>query len=274
VRPLLRAFVDDTARANVWRPGLALVLAELGEMEAARAEFERVARDGFASLVRDGVWLASVAYLAEVCTRLGDAPRAAQLYELLRPYAGRNLLVGTSIACFGSADALLGALCATMQREDDARRHFEAALAMNEGQNARPALAHARYAYARMLLACTAADDRVIARELLAVCAREAPALGMRALVARVAACEAGAAQPVAAPAPLPAGLSEREAQVLRLVAAGRSNRQIATALFVSPNTVANHVRSILSKTGTANRTEAAAFALRHAVAQPQATAP
>jgi DNA-binding NarL/FixJ family response regulator len=73
-----------------------------------------------------------------------------------------------------------------------------------------------------------------------------------------------------AAPVPrsYPAGLSEREVQVLAFVAAGKSNRQIAQELFVSPNTVANHVRSILGKTQCTNRTEAAAFAIRHALAQ------
>ena len=63
-----------------------------------------------------------------------------------------------------------------------------------------------------------------------------------------------------------PAGLSRREVEVLSLVAAGKGNREIAERLFVSPNTVANHVRSILTKTNTANRTEAAAFAMRHSL--------
>jgi DNA-binding NarL/FixJ family response regulator len=61
-----------------------------------------------------------------------------------------------------------------------------------------------------------------------------------------------------------PAGLSAREAQVLRLVASGLGNREIAERLFVSPNTVANHIRAILAKTDSANRTEAAAFAIRN----------
>ena len=44
-------------------------------------------------------------------------------------------------------------------------------------------------------------------------------------------------------------------------MASGKSNREIAQTLFVSPNTVANHVRSILGNTGSANRAEAVAFA-------------
>jgi DNA-binding NarL/FixJ family response regulator len=53
---------------------------------------------------------------------------------------------------------------------------------------------------------------------------------------------------------------------VLRLVAAGLSNREIGQELYISGHTVANHVRSILRKTGAANRTEAAGYAHRHAL--------
>jgi DNA-binding NarL/FixJ family response regulator len=65
-----------------------------------------------------------------------------------------------------------------------------------------------------------------------------------------------------------PAGLSRREVDVLQLIAGGKGNREIAERLFVSPNTVANHVRSILAKTNSANRTEAAAFAVRNALVE------
>lgn len=58
------------------------------------------------------------------------------------------------------------------------------------------------------------------------------------------------------------AGLSEREVEVVRLVAVGRTNRQIAEELFISVNTVSFHLRNIFAKTGAVNRTEAAAFAL------------
>jgi DNA-binding CsgD family transcriptional regulator len=60
------------------------------------------------------------------------------------------------------------------------------------------------------------------------------------------------------------AGLSAREVEVLRLIAAGKSNPQIAEALVISLNTVQRHVSNILAKTGAANRTEAAAYAHRN----------
>ena len=61
--------------------------------------------------------------------------------------------------------------------------------------------------------------------------------------------------------------LTARELEVLRLMAEGRSNQEIADALVISIHTVTNHVKSILSKTGTANRTEAANYAHRHGLA-------
>ena len=69
--------------------------------------------------------------------------------------------------------------------------------------------------------------------------------------------------------APLPDELSSREVDVLRLVATGRSNREIGAELFISGHTVANHMRSILRKTGAANRTEAAGYAYRHSLLDP-----
>jgi DNA-binding CsgD family transcriptional regulator/pimeloyl-ACP methyl ester carboxylesterase len=62
-------------------------------------------------------------------------------------------------------------------------------------------------------------------------------------------------------------GLSAREIEVLRLLAAGRSNQQIADELVISLNTVNRHVSNIYAKTGAANRAEAASYATRRGLA-------
>ena len=67
------------------------------------------------------------------------------------------------------------------------------------------------------------------------------------------------------APAPL-GGLTSRELEVLRLLAAGRSNREIAAELFIAPKTASVHVSNILAKLSAASRTEAAAIALARGV--------
>jgi DNA-binding NarL/FixJ family response regulator len=64
----------------------------------------------------------------------------------------------------------------------------------------------------------------------------------------------------------LPAGLTEREAEVLRLVVDGQSNREIAAALFLSERTVARHLSNIFTKIDVTSRTGAAAWALEHNV--------
>lgn len=61
--------------------------------------------------------------------------------------------------------------------------------------------------------------------------------------------------------------LSRRETEVLRLLAAGQSNRQIAAALFLSPRTVQRHIANLYPKIGTHCRAEATAYALRHGFA-------
>ncbi|MBA2681927.1 MAG: helix-turn-helix transcriptional regulator [Ktedonobacteraceae bacterium] len=66
----------------------------------------------------------------------------------------------------------------------------------------------------------------------------------------------------------LPARLSLREVEVVRLVAQGQSNREIAEELVISERTVACHLASIFNKTGAGNRAAAAAFAIRHKLAE------
>jgi DNA-binding NarL/FixJ family response regulator len=69
------------------------------------------------------------------------------------------------------------------------------------------------------------------------------------------------------APPAYPAGLSVREAEVLKLVTRGLTNAQIGQELFISPNTVNRHLSSIYRKTGASSRVAAARFATQHRLA-------
>ncbi len=94
--------------------------------------------------------------------------------------------------------------------------------------------------------------------------ALEAAASGQAVLDAAVQARLVGVASlPGTGGGPLPDGLTEREAEVLRLIAAGRSNAEIARALFVSEATVKTHVNHIFAKTGSRDRSQAVAYAHR-----------
>lgn len=267
--PVLEQFQASVPDSLVWQPGYIVLCCELGRQEQAQAAFERLAARDFAiGDASDGARSGSLVYLAEACAWLGDAQRAAQLYELLRPFGGSGIVFGAHVASFGSADRVLGMLAAAMERRADAAAHFERALAFDTASGARPWVAHTRFEYAALLLERKQAGDQARAATLLGAALAVAQELGMASLEQRIRAlqpsvvCSGGAAA-------YPAGLSAREAQVLRMVAEGRTNQEIAAALFRSVNTVANHVRNILAKVGAANRTEAAAFAVRHGLLKP-----
>jgi DNA-binding NarL/FixJ family response regulator len=66
-----------------------------------------------------------------------------------------------------------------------------------------------------------------------------------------------------------PGGLTEREAEVLRLVAAGHTNAEAADALFLSEHTVRNHLANVFAKLGVRNRAEAASWAWRSGLIGP-----
>ena len=128
------------------------------------------------------------------------------------------------------------------------------------------------YGLARTLLRAAEADaaagERTSAADRLRRAAELAGRLGARPLRELIDALTRRVGSPVGArsaggPAP-GLGLTQRELEVLRLVAAGRSNREIADELFISVKTVSVHVSHILGKLGVTSRGEAAAAAYRH----------
>jgi DNA-binding CsgD family transcriptional regulator len=264
--PVLAQFLGSTSAAEIWGPGLALLYVELDQLAEARAEFERQAASGFEDLPKDGRWITCIVYLSEVCAALGDGRRAAVLYRLLLPYADRLLVLGGAV-CSGASGRHLGLLSAAMSRWAEAERHFEQALATNARIRAWLPLAQTQHDYAAMLLARGAGGDRERADGLLRSSLESAQRLALRGLEQRVGGRLQQLSRPASSSPAASDELTPREMEVLRLIAIGRSNADISTALSISLNTVATHVRSILAKTGCANRTEAAAYALQYGLA-------
>jgi DNA-binding CsgD family transcriptional regulator len=248
---------------GTWRPALAAVLAELGMEDEARRELAQVREEGFDTL-RASLWIASLTYLADACAAVGDAELAALVYPELAPLRGGTVVIGHGVACYGAVDRYLGLLAATLGEQDRAVEHFEQALASNRAMGATTWVAHTLYAYGRTLRTRGRDDDDEQAAAMLSEAATLAERIGMPMLLARARALGARLDR---ARTP-PDDLSWREVDILRLVAMGRSNREIGLELSISGHTVANHVRSILRKTGAANRTEAAGYAYRHSLVQ------
>ena len=96
---------------------------------------------------------------------------------------------------------------------------------------------------------------------LLAKGGKTATELDMTPLIQRFAALEERIASAQSARPAYPDGLTEREVGVLRLIAAGRTNSEIARTLVITPNTAAKLVANILGKINASNRAEAASYA-------------
>ena len=84
-----------------------------------------------------------------------------------------------------------------------------------------------------------------------------------------LAAASANTPPPPGPAAPLPDGLTAREAEVLALIAAGLTNTQIAARLYVTEATVKTHINHLFSKTGTHDRAQAVSYAYHHHLTHP-----
>lgn len=261
--PVIAHIVNSTPNASTWRPGLALLYMELNDIENARQQFEIIAKHEFTDLPTDSMHCCCLVFLAEICAFLKDGSRGKTLYSMLLPYAGHNVVVGAAICFFGSADRYLGMLASTFADSSLAEKHFISAMEFEQQFGAIPWLAHSRCQYAGLLLQQGRAEDHQLADELIDLALKTSQSLQMPTLTASLQSLR------IKPDITLnkntnPDELTSRENEVLQLLALGASNRDIGEKLFISPNTVANHVRNILAKTHTANRTEAAAYAAKH----------
>ena len=248
-----RDFLDGRESfAGRWVPGLLALYTELGVETGIRRALHHLLDRQLTARTDEAQWPMELVFMSEAALALDDLDAARVLRPLLAEYAGMNLVSGTLIATFGSADRLLARVAALLGDRAAAARHFGVALAMDRRTRS---VIHVAETLAYQALFAASAGHRDQARALADEARRLAGPIGHNRVIRILA--------PVA-PSARPDGLSEREIDVLRLLATGLSNQEIGAHLHISANTAANHVRSILMKTGAANRTQAAIYAARH----------
>jgi len=246
---------------------LPTLLIDLGRPGEARHCLDMLARDNFASAPADHTGLASRCTVAEAVANIGTEEQAAALYDAIRPFGHLWPVLGHT--SFGPASYYLGLLAGRLGRTAEAEAHFLDALAKAERMAAPSWHAASQLGLAALLAPSAETHER--ARALAIRSLETAQRLGMRPLEARALVfCESIDSPPATTPA-LPAGLTAREAEVLALLAAGRSNQDIAEDLVLSIKTVERHVANIYAKIGAHGRVEAATFAMRHGLAGPSA---
>jgi DNA-binding NarL/FixJ family response regulator len=274
VRRLLPSLISEAQKAGPLFAGLAELALWRGDLEQAKQLVAQAV-----PLVEDDPRYAAPVYALGVRVEADRAElaRARRPGEPARDDGTASaLLQGLDQAATSPVAAGLPELAAWLatalaertrqQRSDPAA--WAAATAAWEQLDQPYRIAYACFRQAEALLA--GGGDRDTATEALRRAADITGRLGARPLDAEVTALarrgrlDLGPRGTAEAPAPADQlGFTPREAEVLVLVAAGRSNRQIAQALFISPKTVGVHVSNILAKLGVAGRGEAAAIAHR-----------
>ena len=240
-----KAFNEANRRGREPLPGIALLWAREGNASAARAALRR-------ALAEAETWGSRSALLpacVEVDLAVGDSESArtaaSELADLARDHPSDVMLAlaahadGAVAIAEGNAQHGLLALRRAIHLWQELEAPYEAARAQ-----------------VLIASACRAlGDDDTAALELDA--AREVfVRLGARPDVARIAGATRGQRDGH--------GLTARELEVLRLVAAGKSNREVAGALVISERTVARHVQNIFAKLGVSSRAAASVFAAEH----------
>lgn len=278
---------------------LGLVLFDLGAVQPARDHLEGAL--ALAHEIASSNWIAIVAAaLATVCVRQGDLPRAAAVLEDAvgpDPPPGPSMTLrlcrlaqaevalarGDPDAALELVDPLLapadvprllqvrGEALAALGRLDEAEEALSRACAAAEEQGKRVRLWQVRAALGRCLQRQRRPADAEaqldLARRTVAALAAALPEGELRDGFLAWAEDLLPRRRPVSARRAARerfGGLTAREREVAAQVAQGRSNREIATALFLSERTVEDHVGNVLSKLGASSRTQIAVWAAEH----------
>jgi DNA-binding CsgD family transcriptional regulator/tetratricopeptide (TPR) repeat protein len=250
IRPLITGDERPTER---WAPGLLALYTELELSEPTSRLLRWLLENDLPHHRHSSQWPGVLALMVEAALSLSDVPAAIQLRPLVAEHAGFNLAASGLTALFGSADRYLGAIDSLLG-SGEPEELFASALEMDTRMHAP---VHQAQTLAAQIIHMR---RRGTSGPRLAEATERAGSLADRLGLRRV---RRVLDQPATRTlrSPRADGLTVRETEVLVLLGKGHSNREIAKRLVISENTTANHVRSVLLKTGSVNRTQAAMYA-------------
>ena len=266
------AVAEVTIAVDTGDPGRALECARTAVAEARPAD-----RETLLQLCAVGLRSAAEAMHRATATRRDGEAEAARRTGM--QLVERAHEIGDAGSALGRAQmSLLAAEQSRLEPGEDAESWGRALAAWSPFGPSSPLGAYASFRFAEALAAGRAPAREVRAATLEAVARSEAagpPCLrGAVGELARRRRVVADPSREGSLPGALArAGLTRREVEVLRLLLAGKSNRQIAAELVISEKTAGHHVGSILAKLGVSSRGEAAALARHHGFEAAAATA-
>jgi len=237
--------------------GPALVLAESGQLDEAALAYRRA---GPVALWRPPPYfqVSALAVGLMVAVALGEDDDVAWLRGRLVASRGRHAVTGAgSASYFGPVELHSGRAAARLGRWGDAESELTAAGETSRAIGAPAFAVESDCELAAALAQRGAGGDADRSRQLAVRAAAGASELGMQPWLRRARALAAGPAGGRAAT------LTARELEVAELVAAGKSNREIASILFLSDRTAQNHVQHILTKLGFSNRSQITSWFVR-----------
>jgi len=242
-----QAYRDASKYGTEAQPGLALMRLAQGEGARAAAAIRRALGEARTPLRRAAL-LPAFVEIALGVGELDDADEASHELEQIAQLRGSDALVAISAHTTGSVALARGDAQAALDALRIAVEAWQQLEAPYEGARSRELVG----------LACRAiGDEETAGLELSAADAAYAQ-LGAKIDLARVRSLVGGGGKDH------PFSLTERELEVLRLVASGKSNHAIAVELVVSDHTVRRHLQNIFRKIGVSSRTAATAFAFEH----------
>jgi len=252
-------------------PARVLALAHVGRHAEVRAHLDEtvLARPDFGT-DRDMTHQYMDVFRLEAAVLVGHQAAAARLLDRLKPLSH----VTTGVRVPTCVSRHLGGAAALLGRPDEALAHYQAALDLSQVMRFRPEIALARLELAELLTG-SFPGRRAEAADHLALALPELRAMDMAPSLKRAErlADEINPPGPATARAAGPDDLTPREIEVLRLVAAGKSNAEIADALVVSVRTAERHVANIYAKLGTGGpvaRAAATAYAHTNGLVSPE----